>query len=64
MNLGDKIKLIRKTIRMSQREFSKELRCSQPLISAYELGTKKPSYDLLVALGEVAKKYKVKVKLL
>lgn len=62
--LGEKIKLIRKTIRMSQREFAKELGCAQSLISSYEANLKKPSYDLLVALDAIAKKYKVKVKLL
>lgn len=62
--LGEKIRLIRKTIRMSQREFAQEVGCAQSLISSYEANTKKPSYDLLVILDSIAKKYKVKVKLL
>ncbi len=64
MTLGENIKSIRTKLKMSQREFAKEIGCAQSLISSYELGTKKPSYNLLVALDSLAKKYKVKVRLL
>lgn len=64
MSLGEKIKFIRLTIRMSQKEFASEIGCAQSLISSYEAGSKKPSYDLLVKLDEIAKKFKVKIKLI
>jgi transcriptional regulator with XRE-family HTH domain len=64
MELSEKIKLIRKTLRMSQKEFASEINCSQSIISAYELGIKKPSYDILIVLGVLIKKYKIKVSLL
>lgn len=64
MTLEEKIRLIRKSIRMSQEEFAKEIGCSQVMISAYERGKKRPSYDALILIDKTAKKYKVKVKLL
>lgn len=64
MTLEEKIKLIRETIRMSQREFAHEIGCSQGVISAYETGRKRPSYENLILIDQIAKKHKVKVKLI
>lgn len=64
MEFSEKIKLIRETARLSQQELAKEVGCSQAIISAYELGTKKPSYENLEKLITVIKKYKLKVKLI
>lgn len=64
MMLCEKIKLIRELAKLSQREFAQEIGCAQSLISAYERGLKKPSYDLLVILDGLAKKYKTRIKLL
>ena len=64
MELNEAIKLIRYESRLSQQEFSEELGCSQAAISSYELGTRKPRYDVLKKLDELAKRFKVKVKLL
>lgn len=49
MELNEAIKLIRYESRLSQQEFSEELGCSQAAISSYELGTRKPRYDVLKA---------------
>lgn len=64
MTLEEKIKLIRKSIRMSQREFAQEIGVSQTMVSAYEFGSKRPSYEKLIMIDQMAKKYKVKVKLI
>ena len=64
MTLQEKIKFIRKSIRMSQREFALEINRSQNMISDYEAGEKFPPYDVLMAIDAVAKKYKIKVQIL
>ena len=64
MTLEEKIRLIRETIRMSQKEFGQEIGASQGIISAYESGSKRPSYEKLMLIDQIAKKYKVKVKLI
>ena len=64
MNLQEKIKFLRKSIRMSQRELAEELGLSQNIVSCYERGTRKPSYDVLMGIDMLAKKYKVKVQIL
>lgn len=64
MVLGEKIKAIRQSAHLSQRAFAQEVGCAQSLISSYEKGIKKPSYDLLVILDALAKKYKTRIKLL
>ncbi len=64
MNLQEKIKHLRESIRMSQRELGEELGLSQNIVSCYERGTRKPSYDVLMSIDALAKKYKVKIQLL
>lgn len=64
MTLEESIKHIRTTVKMSQREFAREIECSQTAISSFELGIKKPSYALLKRISEFAKKKKVKISLL
>ncbi len=64
MTLEESIKYIRKAVNMSQREFAQEIECSQTAISSFELGIKKPSYELLKRISEFAKKRKVKISLL
>lgn len=63
MKLEEKIKFLRKALRMSQEEFAKEIGKTQTIISAYELGQKRPSYKTLLLLIGMAKKYKIKVNL-
>jgi transcriptional regulator with XRE-family HTH domain len=64
MTLQEKIKFLRKSIRMSQREFGLEINRSPNMISDYEAGEKLPPYDVLMAIDGVAKKYKIKVQIL
>lgn len=64
MTFEESIKFMRKTLRMSQREFAKEIGCSQTLISSFEIGIKKPCYDNLKKLSDFAKKHKIKITLL
>lgn len=64
MTLGERILTIRLKAGLSQREFAKEMKCSQAVISDYEKDKKSPSYTKLLLIQELAKKYKVKIKLL
>jgi len=64
MEFSDKLKMFRKEARLSQKDVAVEIGCSQSIISEYELGRKKPTYDVLVALKLIIKKYKVKMNLL
>jgi transcriptional regulator with XRE-family HTH domain len=64
MELGQKIKSIREAIRMSQEEFGNEIGCSQVAISAWEAGRRSPNYKWIVEIERVAKKFKVKMKLI
>lgn len=64
MTLGESIKSIRIKLRLSQRELAEAIQCSQTAISSFELGTKKPSYDVLKKISEYAKENKIKISLL
>lgn len=64
MTLGENIKYIRTEMGMSQREFAREIGCSQTAISSFELGIKKPSYDILKIFSDFAKRNKIKISLL
>lgn len=64
MELGEKIKFIRESIRMSQLEFGQEVGCSQVAISTWEAGSRSPNYKWIVQIERVAKKFKVKMKLM
>ena len=51
--LGNRIKQLRLKAGLTQAELAQELKVSTALISAYELGERKPSLDLLAGLADV-----------
>ncbi len=64
MSLGEAIKKIRWELRLSQQQLADEIGCTQTSISSYELGDRKPRYDVLKKLDHFAKQNKVKVSFL
>ena len=52
-NIGAEIKSLREQAGLSQTDLAKELNLSKSIISAYENGTRKPSYAILVKLHEI-----------
>ena len=51
--LGNRMKQLRQKANMTQSELARSLNVSSALISAYELGERKPSLDLLAGLADV-----------
>jgi transcriptional regulator with XRE-family HTH domain len=50
-NLGNRIKQLRINKHLNQSQLAKLLNCTSSVISAYELNTRKPSLENLVALA-------------
>ena len=53
--LGNRIKQIRKTLRLRQVDFAKQLNMSGPSLSELETGKYKPGFDCLMALASTFK---------
>lgn len=53
--LGNRIKKLRKQSNLNQAQLARILNVSPALISAYELGDRKPSLELLVSLAATFK---------
>ena len=51
--IGDKIRKYRTSIKMTQAEFAERLGVTGSSISAYENGTRQPSYFILVKIANV-----------
>lgn len=51
--LGNKIKRYRKSVKMTQIEFAKRLGVTGSSVSAYENGTRQPSFDVLVKIASI-----------
>ena len=49
-NIGDEIKALREQAGLSQTDLAKELNLSKSVVSAYENGSRKPSYNVLLKL--------------
>jgi DNA-binding transcriptional regulator YiaG len=64
MILGDKIRLIRETMKLKQVEFAELFRHGQSMISSWETGTRIPTHKDLSILARLAKRYRVDVELL
>ena len=52
-SLGDKIKKYRTTIKMTQQDFAYRLGVTGASVSAYENGTRTPSFDVLVRIANI-----------
>lgn len=50
--LGDRIREYRASIKMTQADFANRLGISGASVSAYENGTRLPSYDVLVKIAD------------
>lgn len=51
--IGDKIKKYRTSIKMTQAEFAERLGVTGSSVSAYENGTRQPSYFILVKIANI-----------
>lgn len=51
--IGDKIKKYRMSIKMTQAEFAERLGVTGASVSAYENGTRQPSYYILVKIANI-----------
>ena len=52
-DLGAKIRKYRVTMKLSQAEFAQRLGVTGAAVSAYENGTRQPSYDILLRIANV-----------
>lgn len=52
-NLGEKIKEYRTSIKMTQADFAYRLGVTGASVSAYENGTRTPSFDVLVRIANI-----------
>lgn len=64
MDVGVKIKKLRKDLRYSQKAFADLVGISQVAVSQYEAGQRAPSWTVLNKIMKFAKANKVKIKLL
>lgn len=53
VDLGDKIRNLRTSKNMTQKELSDRLGVSKSIISSYESGARYPSFDVLIKLARV-----------
>lgn len=51
-SVGERIKSLRRQLKMTQIEFAKRVGISQGTLSEIESGNAKPSFDVLVVLGK------------
>lgn len=51
--LGETIKTLRKARNMTQEEFAGRVNVTKSTVSAYETGTRMPSYDVLVKIARL-----------
>lgn len=53
MHMGEKLKKLRNSRKMTQRDLAQLLGVSKSVISYYESGDRSPSYDTLVRLARI-----------
>lgn len=51
VNLNERLKFLRKNLNLTQNQLAARIGVSKSLISAYELGTRLPSYDNLIKIA-------------
>ena len=52
-NIGDQIKRLRTTRKMTQLDLAKRLNITKSAVSAYENGSRMPSYDVLIKISQI-----------
>lgn len=64
MEIGEKLKKLRKDLRYTQEAMAELMGISQTAVSQYELGQREPSFSVLKKYQRFAKANKVKIKFL
>lgn len=54
-NIGERIKELRNARKMTQNEFADRINVTKSMVSAYENGTRLPSYDVLIKIVRLFK---------
>lgn len=54
-HVGERIKELRNAKRMTQHEFAERINVTKSTVSAYENGTRLPSYDVLIKIARLFK---------
>ena len=57
MNIGEKIRLLRKTENLTQEAFSNLLNCGHTSVRGYEYGKRKPNHDFMKKLCQQFPEY-------
>ena len=63
VNLGEKLKALRKSNNMTQKDLADRIGVSKSIISSYESGTRYPSYDVLVKMAHFPCKHGLFVRI-
>jgi transcriptional regulator with XRE-family HTH domain len=53
MNIGEQIKKLRTAKKMTQSELAEKINVTKATVSAYENGTRQPSYEVLIKIAEL-----------
>ena len=51
-NFGTHLKMLRKSKNLTQKQLAENIGASESVIQNYELGTRKPTYDMLISLAD------------
>jgi len=51
-NFGQHLKSLRQAKNLTQKQLAKQIGASESIIQRYELGSRKPTYDTLIALAD------------
>ena len=51
-NFGTHLKMLRKSKNLTQKQLAENIGASESGIQNYELGTRKPTYDMLISLAD------------
>lgn len=55
VDFGNRLKTLRKQNNLTQEQLSQRLGLTKSVISAYETGSRMPSYDILIAISRIFK---------
>ena len=55
VDFGNKLKTLRLQHKLTQAQLAKKLGVTKSVISAYEVGLRMPSYDILISIAQIFK---------
>lgn len=55
VDFGNKLKTLRLQNKLTQEQLAKKLGVTKSVISAYEVGSRMPSYDILISIAQIFK---------